>query len=171
MKKILITAIAIFGLSTVSIAQSSSKECEKLEAANKQLAINIKMYTSTWDRIFNNGGDIEYITDKFFDKNVTCRNQKEQVTSTGIEGFKKHYAGYLTAFSDVKFTIIDVYGQGDNLVKHWNFKGIYRENGKPMDLSGVTLVKMKDGKIFEEQDFDDNLWFMQQLGAIPMDKK
>ena len=30
---------------------------------------------------------------------------------------------------------------------------------------------MKDGKIFEEQDFIDNLWFMQQLGAIPMDKK
>jgi len=33
-----------------------------------------------------------------------------------------------------------------------------------MDLSGVTLVKMKDGKIIEEQDFDDNLWYNQQLG-------
>jgi hypothetical protein len=33
-----------------------------------------------------------------------------------------------------------------------------------MNLSGVTLVKMKDGKIIEEQDFDDNLWYNQQLG-------
>jgi hypothetical protein len=39
-----------------------------------------------------------------------------------------------------------------------------------MDIYGVTLVTMKNGKILEEQDFDDNLWFMQQLGAIPMDK-
>jgi ketosteroid isomerase-like protein len=170
MKKLLITAIAIFGFATVSKAQSSSKECNQLEVANKQLAINIKTYISTWDHIFNNGGDIDYITEKYFDKDVRCRNQKEQVTSTGIEGFKNHYAGYLTSFSDVKFAIVDVYGQGDKLVKHWNFKGISRQNGKPMDLSGVTLVTMKNGKILEEQDFDDNLWFMQQLGAIPMDK-
>ena len=171
MRKVLISAITFCVFATLSFAQSSNKDCKQLEADNKQLAIDIKMYVSTWDHIFNNGGDMEFVNDKFFDVNVTCKNQKEQVTSTGIAGFKEHYAGYLKAFSDVKFTIIDVYGQGNKLVKHWNFKGIYRENGKPMDLSGVTLVTMKDGKIFEEQDFDDNLWFMQQLGAIPMDKK
>jgi len=27
-----------------------------------------------------------------------------------------------------------------------NFKGTYRENGKPMGLSGVTMVTMKDEK-------------------------
>ncbi len=170
MKKALLSTILFCGFATLTLAQSSI-ECKKTEAANKQLATNISMYTSTWDHILNHGGNIEYISDKYFDKNVTCKNQKEEVTSTGIDGFKQHYAGYLTAFSDVKFTIIDVYGQGNKLVKHWNFKGTYRENGKPMDLSGVTLVTMKDGKIFEEQDFIDNLWFMQQLGAIPMDKK
>jgi len=171
MKKSLLTAIAIFGFTTLTMAQAPSKDCSQLEAANKQLAANIKMYTATWDHILNNGGDIDYITEKYFDKNVTCKNFKEEVTSTGIDGFKKHYAGYLTAFSDVKFTIIDVYGQGDKLVKHWNFKGIFRANGKPMDLSGATLVTMKDGKIFSEQDFDNDLWFRQQLGMIPMDAK
>ncbi|MFT5251469.1 MAG: hypothetical protein ACI87N_000450 [Flavobacteriales bacterium] len=29
---------------------------------------------------------------------------------------------------------------------------------------------MKDGKIFEEQDFDYNLWWKQQLGTLNMDK-
>ena len=169
MRKIIAFAIAICGFTTLSFAQSAVKDCNQLASEEKQLAINIKMYTATWDHILN-GGDIEYVNEKFFDKNVTCKNQKEQVTSTGIEGFKKHYVGYITAFSDVKFTIIDIYGQGDKMVKHWNFKGIYKDNGKPMDLSGVTLVTMKDGKIFEEQDFDDNLWFRQQLGVIPMDK-
>jgi len=36
-----------------------------------------------------------------------------------------------------------------------------------VDLDGVTLVKMKDGKIAQEQDFMDNMVFMQQLGLDP----
>jgi predicted ester cyclase len=174
MKKLLITAMLILGFVSLSKAQSSSssssKECDKLLKSKKQIEANIKMYVSTWDHIFNNGGDIDYINNTYFDKDVRLKNQKEEVSSTGIEGFKAHYNVYHTMFSDIKFTFIDVWGQGDNIVKHWNFKGIARDSGKLMDLSGVTLVKMKDGKIIEEQDFDDNLWFMQQLGAMPMDK-
>jgi hypothetical protein len=37
-----------------------------------------------------------------------------------------------------------------------------------LDLSGVTLVKMKDGKIAQEQDVFDNLSFLKQLG-LPTD--
>ena len=38
---------------------------------------------------------------------------------------------------------------------------------KEVNVDGVTLVLMKDGKIAREQDFMDNLEFMQQLGIIP----
>ena len=34
------------------------------------------------------------------------------------------------------------------------------------DLSGTTIVKMKDGKVLKEQDFFDNYSFMKQLGLI-----
>ncbi|MEY3855294.1 MAG: SnoaL-like polyketide cyclase, partial [Bacteroidota bacterium] len=37
-----------------------------------------------------------------------------------------------------------------------------------IDVIGCTIAKMKDGKITEEQDFMDNLVFMQQLGIIPV---
>lgn len=149
-------------------AQSNSKECEQLVASDKQLAANIKMYTETWDKIFNKG-EIDQINPDNFDANVVWRRQKdEKVGGTGIEAFKAHFNYYLITFSDIKFTFIDVFGSGDKLVKHWNFKGIHRETGRTMDLSGVTLVKMKDGKIIEEQDFDDNYWYKQQLGQIPM---
>jgi len=74
----------------------------------------------------------------------------------------------------VTFTIVDVFGQGDKIVKHWNFKGTHTgeffgipASGKKVDIDGVTLVKMKDGKIAQEQDFLDNLSFYQQLGLIP----
>jgi hypothetical protein len=35
-----------------------------------------------------------------------------------------------------------------------------------VDISGTTLVKMKDGKIAQEQDFMDYLAFYQQLGLM-----
>lgn len=56
-------------------------------------------------------------------------------------------------------------------MKHWNFKGTHTGDffgipatGKKVDIDGVNLVKMKDGKIAQEQDFMDNLLFNQQQG-------
>jgi len=70
--------------------------------------------------------------------------------------------------------MVDVFGQGEKLVKQWNFKGTHTGNffgipatGKAVDLDGSTIVLMREGKIAEEQDFYDNMDFMQQLGMVP----
>ena len=141
----------------------SKKECEDLIKAEKQVENNIKLYRAVWDSIFNYR-DINQVNEKNFATDVILLNQKEGIRAQGIEGFKKSFNHYLLTFSDIKFTFIDLWGHGDKLVKHWNFQGIHTATGKTMNLSGVTLVKMKDGKIIEEQDFDDNLWYNQQLG-------
>jgi predicted ester cyclase len=160
MKNLLLLLVTCFALTANA---QSKKECEELVNAEKHVAENIKIYTAVWDKIFN-GRDIEQVNEKNFATDVLLLNQKETVRAQGIEGFKKAFNSYLLQFSDIKFTFIDVWGHGDKLVKHWNFKGTHTATGKSMDLSGVTLVKMKDGKIIEEQDFDDNLWYNQQLG-------
>lgn len=92
----------------------------------------------------------------------------------GIDSARAYYANYLTGFSDITFSIKDVFGMGNKLVKHWNFKGTHTgvffgipATGKKVDIDGVTLVRMDQGKIAEERDFLDNLEFMQQLGLIP----
>ena len=56
MKKLLFTTIALFTMAVLASAQTNSNECAQLIASNKQLAIDIKMYTDTWDKIFNKGG-------------------------------------------------------------------------------------------------------------------
>ena len=73
-----------------------------------------------------------------------------------------------------KSAVKEIFADGDKLVKYWQFKGKHTgpffgipATGKDVDVSGVTIAKMKDGKIAEEQDFMDNLEFMQQLGLIP----
>jgi ketosteroid isomerase-like protein len=160
MKKLLLLFVTCLALTANA---QSKKECEELVNAEKHVADNIKMYTATWDKIFNQR-DIDQVNEQNFASDVVLLGQKENIRSKGIEGFKKSFNYYLTTFSNIKFTFIDVWGHGDKLVKHWNFKGTHTATGKSMDLSGVTLVKMKDGKIIEEQDFDDNLWYNQQLG-------
>ena len=79
---------------------------------------------------------------------------------------------YVNGFSDLEFTILEVLGQGDRLVKHWNFKGTHTgtafglpATGNKLDLSGTTLVTMKDGKIAKEQDFFDVTQMLNKLTA------
>jgi steroid delta-isomerase-like uncharacterized protein len=148
-----------------------SAELVQLETAEKQLTANLEMYETVWNEIINKG-KIDAINETNFDKNVAIVFSPENIV--GIEEFKAYYQNYLTGFSDVTFTIVDAFGQGDKIVKHWRFTGTHTGDffgipatEKEVNVEGVTLVKMKDGKIAQEQDFMDNLEFMQQLGLIP----
>lgn len=138
--------------------------------ATDSVDANIKMYTHTWDEIINNG-KFELFNDSNFTKDVVMHTHPD---ITGIDSARAYYENYKTGFSDVKFTIIDVFGQGNKLVKHWRFQGKHTGNffgipptNKDVDIYGVTLVRMQNRKIAEEEDFLDNLSFMQQLGLIP----
>ena len=135
------------------------------------VAANIKMYSHVWDEIINKR-KLEMFNDSNFTKNVVMHTSPTDVV--GIDSARAYYANYLTGFSDVTFTVKDVFGMDNKLVKHWNFKGTHTgmffgipATNKKVDIDGVTLVRMEDGKIAEERDFVDNLEFMQQLGLIP----
>jgi len=128
------------------------------------------MYSNVWDEIINNE-NLELFNEDNFDPNIIIHMSPENVV--GIEATKEFYQNYLTGFSKIEFTIVDIFGQGDKIVKHWNFKGIHTGDffgipatGNTVDIDGTTLVKMKNGKISEEQDFMDNMLFMQQLGLV-----
>ncbi len=142
-----------------------------LYAQKNNIDRDLKMYSQVWDDIINKR-QIDQINDKNFDTGITLVTSPENVV--GIEDFKAYYQNFLTGFSDIQFTIVDVFGQDAKIVKHWNFKGTHTGDffgipatGKSVDIDGVTLVKMKKGKIAQEQDFMDNMEFMQQLGLVP----
>jgi hypothetical protein len=163
---ILIAAIAII---TLSFSACSSPEKEK-EKANPVEA-NIKAYSFVWDEIMNKG-KLDMFNDSNFTKDVVIRTSPSDVV--GIDSVKAYYANFLTGFSNIQFTIKDVFGQDEKLVKYWNFKGTHTgiffgipATGKAVDLDGTTLVRMANGKITEERDFFDNMVFMSQLGLIP----
>ena len=105
---------------------------------------------------------------------IDVRFKMKPADVVGIDSARAFYANFITGFSNIKFTIVDVFGQGEKLVKQWNFKGKHTGDffgipatGKDVNLDGSTIVLMKNGKIAEEQDFYDNMDFMTQLGLMP----
>jgi hypothetical protein len=139
---------------------------------NQQVEKNIAMYSATWDEVINKG-NLDLINDTNFDEEVTLISSPENVV--GIEAVKSYYSNFITGFSNISFDVVDIFGQGDKLVKHWRFKGTHSGDffgipptGKDVDVQGTTLVVMKDGKIAQEQDFMDNLALMAQLGIDPL---
>ena len=129
------------------------------------------MYKMVWDGVFKDR-NLDMINEEYFDKDVTALATSAG-DIVGIENFKAYYGNYITGFSDGELIFVDLFGQGDKMVKHWRFKGTHDgeffgvpATGKTVDVSGTTLIKMKDGKIVAEQDFMDFLSFYTQLGLM-----
>ncbi|MBA4409356.1 MAG: ester cyclase [Bacteroidota bacterium] len=158
--------MAVLAVTTLLLSACSTPVKEKADPVEA----NIKMYTHVWDAIINQG-KLELFNDSNFTADVVMHANPDIF---GIDKAREYYANYLTGFSNIEFTIKDVVGQGDKIVKHWNFKGTHTgeffgipATGKTVNIDGVTLVRMANRKIAEERDFMDNLDFMTQLGLIP----
>ena len=169
MKNIIL--ITLIGFTILSCEPKQSQECIDLSNANSKVKSNLELYSMVWDKAIN-GRNIEIVNLDYFDENIKAITADGDIE--GIDAFKAYYNNYLTGFSDAEFNIVDVFGQGDKIVKHWNFKGTHDGDffgipptGKKIDLIGTTLVLMKDGKILQEQDFFDNYSLLSQLGLLP----
>jgi steroid delta-isomerase-like uncharacterized protein len=94
--------------------------------------------------------------------------------SQGIDSFKGVINTFRTAFPDVHLTILAEIAEGDKVVHQWTmtatqegeFMGI-PATGKHLMWTGITIVRIADGKIVERWANVDVLGILQQLGAIP----
>ncbi|MCF8245338.1 MAG: ester cyclase [Saprospiraceae bacterium] len=142
-----------------------------VEHADPKVAANIKMYTEVWHEIINERR-FELFNTEHFTEDVVMHAEPENIV--GIEGMAGYYKALVSAFSDVEFTINNIFGEGDQLVKHWTFKGKHTGDffgipatGNMVEISGSTIVRMsKDGRIAEERDFMDNMSLLAQLGVV-----
>lgn len=144
------------------------RQLSELQDAQAKLERNAAMYEETWTKFVQ--GDSTIVNSDRFQEDVVVVTAQGDIV--GIEATKNYYMNYLTGFSDREFTILEVVGQGNRLVKHWNFKGTHTgdffgmpASGNKLNLSGTTMVTMKDGKIAKEQDFFDVMSMVSQLTA------
>jgi steroid delta-isomerase-like uncharacterized protein len=93
----------------------------------------------------------------------------------GLEEARQFVTMYKTAFPDLNVTVEDVISEGDNAVTRYTIRGTHQgeieefgpPTGRKMELQGITIHRIADGKIVEEWERYDNLSLLQQLGLAP----
>jgi predicted ester cyclase len=96
----------------------------------------------------------------------------------GLEAVKQFTAGMHSALSDFYLRADELVGEGDVVAARWTTGGVHSAPmatpvgtipppNKPVAMSGMSMIRLRDGKIVEERTQADILGFMQQLGAIP----
>lgn len=92
----------------------------------------------------------------------------------GIEGFKKFFHTYSSAFPDQRFTIEDLIAEGDRVVTRWTVEATHRgelqgiqPTQKRVRVTGVIVSRIEQGRVVEDYINWDALGLMQQLGVVP----
>jgi steroid delta-isomerase-like uncharacterized protein len=93
----------------------------------------------------------------------------------GLEEAKQFVAMFETAFPDISATVEDVVAEGDKVVSRVTIRGTHQgeveefgpPTGRRVEVQGLSLHRIEDGKIVEEWNSWDNLSILQQLGLAP----
>jgi steroid delta-isomerase-like uncharacterized protein len=90
-----------------------------------------------------------------------------------LAGGRMFLGAFLGAFPDSHFAIEDMVAEGDRVVTKKTFTGTQTgefmgipPTGRPVELTYVDILRVRDGKICEHWLSMDQLSFMQQLGVI-----
>ncbi len=93
----------------------------------------------------------------------------------GYEEVRNFVSMYKTAFPDLHVTVEDAIVQGDKVVTRYTVRGTHQgeieefgpPTGRQVELEGITIHRIEDGKIVEEWERYDNLGILQQIGLVP----
>jgi predicted ester cyclase len=90
------------------------------------------------------------------------------------EAFRAYFTSLLNAFPDGRLTMLDQVQEDDKVVVRWSFTGTHRgelmgiaPTGKQVSFTGISIMRVAEGKIVEAWEEGDSLGMMQQLGLVP----
>ena len=92
----------------------------------------------------------------------------------GLEGHNAIVQLFRTVFPDLVWHIDDLIAEGDKVVARTTMRGTHLgsffgvpPSGKTVEMTGVHIVRIADGRIIEHWGNNDDLGLMRQLGAVP----
>lgn len=93
---------------------------------------------------------------------------------TREEHFQKELPGFLRAFPDLELHIEDRVAEEDKVVTRFYFTGTHKgefarvpPTGASVTVPGIVIERVEDGKVAEAWVERNDMWLMQQLGAVP----
>ncbi len=112
------------------------------------------------------------ILEEVYDTDLVWHEPDQDIQ--GMEQARQFVSMFLSAFPDLQATVEDAIAEGDKVVTRWTLRGTHQgeieefgpPTGKQIELKGITIHRIEDGKIVEEWERYDNLSVMQQLGLV-----
>ena len=105
------------------------------------------------------------------DSNYVLYSPFFKVGARGLETTKYNIQSNSRSFPDYKFKIDSFYVVNESIVYFWSATGTNSgplgrmpTTGKSINISGVTVSKVRDGKIYEDHQYWNALDFYKQLG-------
>ena len=91
----------------------------------------------------------------------------------GPEGFKPFFRKFREAFPDIQVIVEDCISEGDRIAarctvraKHTGDSLGVAATDKPVEFTGMTFIRMRDGKIVEGWNNFDFMSLYQQIGVL-----
>jgi steroid delta-isomerase-like uncharacterized protein len=111
----------------------------------------------------------ELIADDYVDHNPALPN-----LPSGREGVRQYVRILKSAFPDANHTVEDVIAEADKVMTRVTARGTflgecigYRANGNVIEISGIAVHRIANGRLAEHWAHADMTGFMDQIGAAP----
>ena len=93
----------------------------------------------------------------------------------GLQGGNLMHQMTVAAMPDYQVTIEDLIAEGDKVVARFTMTGTHTgaeflglpPSGRKINVTGISIFRVADGKIVEHLANEDALGLLQQLGAMP----
>jgi len=139
---------------------------EEREEAEKNKALMQRWFDEVW-----NQGRVESVDALFAEEGITHGLGEAGVEVRGPAAFKTFLHRLRGAFPDIHFTVEDALAEGDRVAVRWRARMTHRgdqlglpASGRQAEVTGMSIVRIADGKIAEGWNNWDMLGLMQQIG-------
>ena len=99
----------------------------------------------------------------------------EGKTIRGVEAYKTLFRAFVSAYPNIKITVEDTISEGDKMVARCRVNGTHEGEGlgiaptnQPLEFTGITIVRLEDGKIAEAWNEFDFMKMYRQLGVLSL---
>ena len=93
----------------------------------------------------------------------------------GPAAFKEYQRALISAYPDLRVDVEDAIREGDKIAARCRVTGVHQGEGlglaatnKPVEFTGICMVRVKDGKIAEAWNEFNFMDMYQQLGALTL---
>ena len=127
-----------------------------------------------------NAGDLDAVMELYAEDAVQIMPEG---TFEGRSAIRERLARDLVACPDIAWTVLSFVEQGDSFADEWTFEGTHTgpfplpdgtelpPTGRRVEIRGMELVQMRDGRIVVDNLYYDNLASLVQLGLIPGERE